>query len=500
MSLTQKRLTNQGWNRYNQSSCSPNENGIQNAINALKSNGFVAAGYKYFQIDCGWQGTNRSANGQPAVNHKAFPNGLSALANSARSNGLLYTDAGLKSCDTRNPPPFGSLGYEEIDAKLFAFDNCYVDGVNNAPKDPRTDFPSRYGNMSTALQNNGINGMLVCAWGIPYASPTGLQGPAQWTPPLATRFRLSDDITNDWISVVRISNQAMNINLRGLHDPGHFADGDLLEVGNKALTFDEQKTHFALWAAMKPSILLNKDLIAINQDSLGRPITLVQRWSNDYDLYSGPLANGDVVVLLDKQGGNTGTKSIIFQQLNITSADVNDLWSGATRTGASSWSAIINAHGNIALRISNIKVSTPSNPTYNYYEAENAVLSNGAAVASWSGCSGSKKVGNIGTLTFKNIQTSQMKSNVRFDYINADVQYSFVNVTNARGASVSVNNGLSQQVYFPLSGYNWDKDVWKSFLVELSGFQPGKENTISISGGTYLSQYAPDIDRVGVVG
>ena len=357
--------------------------------------------------------------------------------------------------------------------------------------------------------------MLVCEWGVPYSSPTGLQGPAQWTPSLATSFRLSDDISNDWISVVRISNQAMNINKRGLNGPGHFADADLLEVGNNALTTDEQKTHFALWAMNKSplfistdvvnpsattkSILLNSDLIAINQDSASKPIVLAQRWSNDRDLYSGPLANGDVAVLLVEQGGNAGTKTIDFASLNITKADVKDLWSGTTRTGASNWAATVASHGNIALRLSNVQYSTAAAPKINYYEAENGVTSNGANVQSCSGCSGGKKAGSLGSLTITNVRTSQAKSNVRFDYINADVQFSFANQTNARGAFVSVNNGPAKQVYYPLTGYNWDTDVWQSFLVELDGFNTNAANNITISGGTYLSQYAPDLDRIGVV-
>lgn len=86
-------------------------------------------------------------------------------------------------------------------------DNCYVDGAsssNNAPKDARTDFVTRFGTMWTQLQRVGIQGMLVCQWGVPYSASGGLEGPSQWTNSLSTSFRLSDDIAKGWSHVYRI--------------------------------------------------------------------------------------------------------------------------------------------------------------------------------------------------------------------------------------------------------------------------------------------------------
>ncbi len=503
---------------------------MQSAINGMSSNGFVSAGYRFFQVDCGWAASNRDSSGTLTPDTSRFPNGLSGLANSARSKGMywsMYTDQGFSMCDTRVPSPVpGSLNYETQDVSFFKslgtayvkVDNCYADGrtaADNAPKTPRSDFPSRYGRMRDALNSAGINGSLVCQWGVPYSSSTGLQGPAQWTPSISTSFRVADDIAQGWVSVLQISNQAIHINRNGANAAGNRADYDLLEVGNNGMTFAEQQSHFALWAMSKSalmistdvvspsdatkSILLNKDLIAINQDDLGKPIVLVQRWSNDRDLYAGPLANGDQAVLLVEQGGNAGSQTIDFASLGISRATVKNLWTGATVTGASSYTANVAAHGSIPLRLSNIVSSNAAAPTLKWYEAESGALSNGANIQNCSGCSGGKKVGYVGTLTINNIYTSATKSNVRIDYINADVQFSFNNQTNTRGGFISVNGGAAKEIYFPLSGYNWDTDVYKNFLVELDGFKTSGPNTISISGGSYLSQYAPDFDRIGVV-
>lgn len=404
---------------------------------------------------------------------------------------------------------------------FFQDDNCYADGAlasQNAPKDPRTDFPSRFGVMWDELQRVNINQMLVCQWGTPYSSSTGLEGPNQWTGPVSTSFRLSDDIAKGWSHVYRIYNQAIHIMKSGLIGPGHYADADLLEVGNSGMTQDEQATHFAAWAMFKSALMIstnivalsdatvqilqNKDLIAINQDSLGKPVSLVQRWTSDHDLWAGNLANGDKAVLVVDLSNAARTLSVSFSALGIASADVKDLWSGTTTTGATSFSKAVNAHGTLALRLSNIRTQTVTAPTINYVAASTGSLAGGAAIASCSGCSASNKVGYIGgssggSVTLSNIYTSQATQSVLFDYINGEVGYLSGNAPNERLASIKVNGGTAQQVSFPLSGYNWDADVSKSYLVQLTGFSTTGPNTVTIAGvGT---AYGPDLDRIGFV-
>ena len=67
--------------------------------------------------------------------------------------------------------------------------------------------------------------------------------------------------------------------------PGGWNDPDMLEVGNGGLNHDEELTHFSFWCLLKAplligtnlntipkesfEILMNKELIAINQDGLG---------------------------------------------------------------------------------------------------------------------------------------------------------------------------------------------------------------------------------------
>jgi hypothetical protein len=88
---------------------------------------------------------------------------------------------------------------------------------------------------------------------------------------------------------------------------GHFNDPDMLEVGNGGMTKDEYITHFSLWSLIKSplligcdmtnmseetkEILMNKEVIAINQDSLSVQARLI---------YAYHSKNQNSVVLVKK--------------------------------------------------------------------------------------------------------------------------------------------------------------------------------------------------------
>lgn len=372
--------------------------------------------------------------------------------------------------------------------------------------------------MWNALTSYNINKMLVCEWGVPYSntSTNTLQGPAQWTPSISTSYRVSDDIATGWANVQRIMNEAIEVNLKGLSGPGNFADMDLLEVGNQGMTLDEQKSHFAIWATFKSALMIstnvpqvskdslailgNKDLIAINQDSLGTPIKLFQRFSGNYDLFVGPLANGDQVVLILDQSNSARGFTLQLSDIGISSGNVKDVWTGTTQSSVSNYNTNLAAHGSAVLRISNIISANKAQPSLTYYQVSTGVLTGDASSASCSGCSNGRKAGYISSsssVTINNIRTSKTTSDVYFDYINCEIGY-LGGGTNTRSASISVNGGAAQQVTFPLTGYNWDGDLIKGFKVRLSGFNVNGSNQVNITGNSN-SQWAPDFDRIGVV-
>lgn len=528
------RIPVMGYNSYNDVGCSPNSTYMETTMHALVNRKLSALGYKFFQIDCGWQGYERQSNGSITYDATSFPDGIKPLSELAISLGLkwsMYTDEGVRACDTSATPRPGSRGYEKQDALQFAgwnvdylkVDNCYVNGstpADDAPKFPLTDLPTRYGAMSDALQAVGIEGMLVCEWGVPYDNVSyGLQGPYAWTPPLATSYRVSDDIAEGFANVLRITNEAIHVNLQSLSGPGHFADMDLLEVGNPGMTIAEQRTHFAIWALFKSTLMIstnvpqmssetynilsNQNLIAINQDSLGEPISLVQRYTCDYDLYSGNLANGDLAVFAFDQSNSSRELSIDFSsQFSIQSATVKNLGTGAVTKSVSSYSQSLAAHGNIALRLSDVEYHPSPAQDIVYQPFSSASLSGGAELADCLSCATGKKVGNLGsgaTATLSGFSAAEETMNVDFDYINCEIGYLSTQGTNVRAAGISVNGGAVQRVDFPLSGYDWERDVLRSYRVQLSGFNSGsKDNTIAVTAYTSYGPYAPDFDRVGV--
>lgn len=91
----------------------------------------------------------------------------------------------------------------------------------------------------------------------------------------------------------------------------------MLEVGNGGMTNTEYRSHFSLWAIMAApliagndldkmtpetsAILLNKDVIAVDQDALGTQGKRV-RHENDQDIWVKPLQNGAIAVVMPNRG------------------------------------------------------------------------------------------------------------------------------------------------------------------------------------------------------
>lgn len=334
--------------------------------------------------------------------------------------------------------------------------------------------------MSIALQSVGIKGLEVCEWGTP---ANGTIGPEVWTKPIATSWRISADIapyltnTQSTPDIFRITNEAIQIIRNGLWGPGSFGDMDLLEVGNEGLTQTQQATHFAIWAFFKSplmistdilkitpetqSILNNTNIIAVHQDELGTPVSLIQRYS-DYDVYAGPLSGGDMAVLIVDQSGNGGDYYLDFTSLNVSSANVLELYADRKWDDFTNWYANLSPYSASALRLSNIQAYNPPQTSYTHIQGSSGSLAGGASLVGCSACSSGQAVGYLGggqsngggSVTYSNIMTSQETQNVKIDYINAE--YTYPNNEpgiNARGAQISVNGGNAVDILFPVSGY-----------------------------------------------
>ena len=121
-------------------------------------------------------------------------------------------------------------------------------------------------------------------------SCTTLDGCGEWVGTLANSWRTAEDVMPVWASGV--NNLYANERLwpiAGKNGPvgGHWNDADMLQLGNGGLSFEEQKSHYTLWAVMcsplllgtditnmddaLKTLLLNKEIAALSQDPLGYP-------------------------------------------------------------------------------------------------------------------------------------------------------------------------------------------------------------------------------------
>ena len=126
--------------------------------------------------------------------------------------------------------------------------------------------------------------------------------------------------------------------------PGHWNDPDMLEVGNGGMTDTEYRSHFSLWALlaapliagndlrnMRPEIhdiLTNKEVIAVNQDALGREGERVAK-NGDLEVWAKQLKDGSRAVILLNRGATEQQISANWEDLgypSAVSAAVRDLW------------------------------------------------------------------------------------------------------------------------------------------------------------------------------
>lgn len=509
-----------GWNPYNAFFCNTKEADYKTAGQKLISLGLSNLGYKYVNLDCGWQGKSRNATGGFTWDTSVIPSGIPALASYLHGLGLkfgVYSDAGYYSCDSQggNGHYLGSLGFEQSDAKSFAswgadylkYDNCFAvsqtDFVNaNPPISLKPHFDAMRDGLLATKRPIVYS---VCNWGV--------QDPARW-PGTGTgnSWRISNDIGPpvNWDQLIRIINQVVPITQ--FAQPGGWNDLDMLEVGNSGLTFAEQQTHFAFWAAVKSPLILstnlntissqvldlvkNPRLIAVNQDSLGKSVAFKRRYTNDHDVWSGPLSDGSTVVVVINWQNSQRSLTLNLDDVGIASANGQDLLSGANLGELrNTYTSTVAAHGCIVLKLTNAVSS--GGHSFTYYNAASGTISGGANTRSVAGVTVVGYVGNGGTITLNNVDGGSNGGTklLSFDYINGDHTFSnSATCSNCRYAYVSVNGGTAVQMNMPISAQSWDI-LLSGYTVSVSGFKAGRTNTITISNP---SGFAPDFYRVGV--
>ncbi|OON72202.1 alpha-galactosidase [Streptomyces tsukubensis] len=357
------RTPQMGFNNWNTTGCGSqfNEAMVKGIADLFVSEGLKAAGYTYVNLDDCWALPSRDAAGDLVPDPARFPNGIKAVADYVHSKGLkfgLYSSAGTKTCADNGFP--GGLGHEKQDADLWAswgVDYLKYDNCNNTGADAQT----RYRTMGDALKATGRPILYsICEW--------GSNQPWNWAPSIGNSWRTTGDINDTWSKMIDIAHQ--NQPRAQYAKPGAWNDPDMLEVGNGGMSDTEYRTHFSLWAQMAAPLLIgsdirsaspatltilkNTDVIAVDQDPLGKQGTVVSS-SGGLVVMSKQLANGDRSVTLTNENASAATVSTSAAAAGLPTASsyrLANLWSKAVSSTGGPISAQVPAHGTVMYRVS----------------------------------------------------------------------------------------------------------------------------------------------------
>ncbi len=372
-----------GWNSWNTFQTNISEKMVMEIADSMVSSGMKDAGFTYIVLDDGWMAMERNANGDLVPDPKKFPNGIKAVADYVHSKGLkfgLYNCAGTKTC--AGYP--GTRGYEYQDARFYAsvgidylkYDWCNTDGINAR---------EAYTTMSKALTITGRPIIFsLCEW--------GTYKPWEWAAPVGHLWRTTGDIFacfdcikkyDTWsaLGVMQITDKQNG--LRKFAGPAHWNDPDMLEVGN-GLSDNENKSHFTIWSmlaapliagndirkmsAHTKAVLTNKEVVALNQDSLGIQ-GFVYNVKDSIEIWVKPLSHNEVAICFLNRSVNPATvnfnwkeqpiiDSIFNFKYDFTSSNysIKNLWLHKQEGNTSKpYQAVLQGHVVIALRLQVLK-------------------------------------------------------------------------------------------------------------------------------------------------
>ena len=356
------------WNKYKEDI---NEQLIRQIADKMAADGYAEAGYKYIFIDDAWQG-GRDKRNNILPDPEKFPSGMKALADYVHSKGLrlgIYSDAALLTCAGYT----ASYGFEQQDAKTFAewgidylkYDYCH------APSDSAVAH-ERYKKMADALQNSGRKIVLgVCEW--------GQLNPEKWARQAGgSLWRVSFDVRDMWKDIVKQGGMGIidiiNVTepLYKYAGPGHWLDMDMLvvgldgkggpssDLGGIGCTYTEYQTQMSMWCmfssplamshdilnenAATRRILLNKEIIAINQDALGKAARLVQR-IGECRVYHRQLTNNRQAIAIMNPSDKAQRISLPLSFLGKSAKyDFRDVWEHKNTSVKKAWEGKLEAH------------------------------------------------------------------------------------------------------------------------------------------------------------
>jgi alpha-galactosidase len=355
-----------GWNSWNCWAASVDQEKVLRSAKAIVSSGLINHGWTYVNIDEGWQG-KRTGKDHALQSNEKFPDvkGLCAQIHKMGLRAGIYCTPWISSYglgpggSSDNPDGtwtkdmandafkrHGKYSFAKADAAQYAawgFDYLKYDWDPN-------DVPHTM-EMSKALRKTGRDIIFSLSNTAPFDHATDW---VQW----AHCWRTTSDIRDTWTSSGEFW-QAGVTETGFVQDrwapfagPGHWNDPDMLVVGHVGwgpglhythLTADEQYSHISLWCLLSAPLLLgcnleqldpftlsllsNDEVLAIDQDALGKQATRVWTYG-PIDVYLKELEDGSRAVGFFNRDSTPQTFSfnkLIYIGIN-GKQHVRDLW------------------------------------------------------------------------------------------------------------------------------------------------------------------------------
>lgn len=379
-----------GWNDWAHYQCGFTEQTILDNAKSLVSTGLAARGYNTVTIDDCWMLKARDANQNLQADPERFPHGMKPVADAIHRLGLkfgIYEDAGYATCGGfagSGQPNGGGEDHFLKDARLFAswgVDYLKLDGCNVYARNESESvlaYRKAYAAESAALKSVGRP--IVFSESAPayFENSPEWYDVLTWVRDYGQLWRESSDIANyhakspdapRFKSV--LWNYAYNLPLGRFQKPGNWDDADFIIGGDGGMSLVESRSQMALWSMMSAPLILssdvsklspeavkilgNKDVIAVDQDPLGRMATLVQRTAAT-DLLLKPLKGGDYAVALLNRGDEEAEILVYPAEFGFAGAancriDAENLWSGERRSALSVLQVNVASHDTAIWRV-----------------------------------------------------------------------------------------------------------------------------------------------------
>lgn len=539
-----------GWSTFSEQTINGSfltQANIEAQSDALRASGLEEHGFKYINIDSGWQGSF-DGYGRPIPNPSTFPD-IKALVDHIHANGQkagIYWIPGIEQPAVDGNYPILGTSYhtQDIVVEPLAKGNAFAGPLPN-PYHDKIDFTKpgarQYINSVVAL---------FASWGIDFIKLDGVTPGSDsddlsidnqpdveaWSKAIAASghpiwLTISWDLDQDYLSTWQQFSNARRIDqdveceggcatltdwphviLREYETVGweHNAgptlgwnDLDSLDVGDgtmDGLSEVEKQSAITFWAMANAPMYLGGELTSLDSfakaalsndellavDQAGNPGAQVT--GGAAPVWMSDAGDGSDYVALFNLNAFPVRVQVNWQDLGfVVGADVRDVWN-QTDLGPypGSFSTVLVGHGSRLLKVR--RAGTVSAASSKSYEAEDGVLSGSAVVTACSACSGGLKVGYLGAAVNTNTVTFPDVQVTHAGTYRMEVDYL---TQGPRALVFSVNGGAS--VTLNLGGGSFNLPASTTVPVTL---QKGS-NTITFGNpGTY----AADLDKIVISG